>query len=222
MTRETETIDLREEADRLDSELDDLADKVARIDADAVADGGDDESEPDYETQAELEEAFEQVERKEQQLKGVLWAIEEYGDPAKCGAEKENGGTCQNPAESCPHHDTDPEPNPVEVTIGGLTTGEYAEVQDYTDTVRNQKIGFGENASVEGQGSIYFAAGGLVDAPFIKPESDLLQKSKALQNTVPQFKTWIETRVDEKTTPDVEMGNFGERLEAAQERMEGT
>ncbi|SIR99629.1 hypothetical protein SAMN05421858_5047 [Haladaptatus litoreus] len=214
MPRNTETIDLREEADRIDSELDEIAEKVARLNDEADED---DEDDANAELVGEIEESFEKVDQLERELVGVHWALDEWGDN-RCGAEKDDGGTCQNPADSCPHHDS--VGGTVELTIGGLTTGEFADVQDRTNTARNEKVGWGSDPSVEAAGSIFQAAKGLVDADFLSDDPEFFEKQQLVSNSAPQFKEWLSARVDDLTTPNVDTGNFSERLERAQAKLE--
>lgn len=217
MTRNTETIDLQAEADRIDEELDDLAQELAELNHQLEEDeDAEDVSGPDVDLQEKLQES----DHLERLLAGVKWAIREWQGLGDCGADLENGGTCQNTAKSCPHHDN--ADSGVEVVVGGLTTGEYAEVQDRSETLRNQKIGWGEDASVQGMSSIYQAAAGLESAPPLDGRPSFEKKEAFLQDTPPQFKEWLSTKVNEKTTPDVDTGNFDQRLEAAMQEIEET
>lgn len=165
----TKTYTLADEAERLDEKLDRLADDAA---------------EREGEDTPESEETVAEAQRVEQQLVGVLWACDEFGDDAT-------------------------------ITVGDLSTGDLARVQDYTQDVRQQRSGGATNRSVAGAHRIFFCAAGIVDAPFIDEDASFEDKAVAVRNLKPQCTTWLEDRVDDLSTPDVELGNgFAARVAA--------
>lgn len=176
MPRTTRTYDLQDEADRLDDELDALAEEAADADPESAA----------------REEAAAEAMLVEQQFVGVRWALDPPADETR------------EPYE--------------EVTLGALTTGEYARVTDRLDAARQERVGFGpDGGAMEGAGRVFFAAAGLVDAPFVDADADFEAKAQAVNDLPPQFTRWLEARVDDLTTPDVDVGNgFEARLAAKQ------
>lgn len=133
------------------------------------------------------EEAVQRGNMLEQQYVGVKWALDEFE------------GT--------------------EVTLGGLTAGEYIEVGDVTERHRKSaEKHFGPNAPTGNARRMYYAAAGLIDGPFVDEEitshTRVTEKAQEINGLAPQFMHWIEQRVDELTTPDVEGNGFGEQLEA--------
>jgi len=104
MPRTTQTYDLREEYNRIDNELDELADEVA-----ALGEGS-----PMY--QPKLEEAA----TLERQLAGLEWALTDPDDDT----EDDPAVTVEGDHDDRPYE---------EVTVGSLSAGEYAEVRDTLD-----------------------------------------------------------------------------------------
>jgi len=168
MPRTTTTYELREEYNRIDTELDNLADTVADLD----------DSNPLVE--AKLEEAS----TLERQLAGLEWALTDPDDDA--------------PDDNRPYG---------EVTVGALSTGEYAEVRDTLDGDTDPNMGRA------GSSEILFAAMGLVDAPFIDDDADFNAKIRTVADELPpHFHEWLRGRVDEISTPDIEGNGFAQRL----------
>lgn len=93
----------------------------------------------------------------------------------------------------------------AEITLGALTTGEYARVSDYTTDAANEQVG--GPTSVEGASQIFFVAAGLVDAPFVDDSAGFEDRCAAVRGLPPQITRWLESQVDELTTPDVDLGN---------------
>ncbi|ELY76670.1 hypothetical protein [Natrinema gari] len=184
MPRYTETYDLSEEKERLDSELDELADRTSEIEQ--QMDDLDDDEEL---TQGQLHEYRESVQegnRLEQMYAGVQWALDPDGDrePIK------------------------------EVTLGSLTAGEYAEVGDRLQAVKQGKVGWGRNPDLDNARRNMFAGACLQDAPFLDEEDpDLEAKIHAVTDLAPAFIHWLEERGDELTTPQVEGNGFRKRVE---------
>jgi len=99
------------------------------------------------------------------------------------------------------------------VTVGALTAGEYAQVQDHVAEAQDH---VGDSAGMGAQ-QIAMAAAGVVEGPFLDedvPEgvAGFAQRREAVSDLPPQFVMWLETAVDEQTTPEVEVGNFAQRL----------
>jgi hypothetical protein len=170
MTRRTETIDLEAEAERLDQELDELADEAAAADSDSD----------------EYEELREQARALEQQLVGVKWALNPSPDEGRERVES--------------------------VTIGEVLTGDYARVEDRSRDVQRQRVGRGEDSSVSGAQRVFFVAAGLQDADFLDAGADFDAKARAVNQLAPQFTTFLEDRIDDLSTPDVDVGNFEARV----------
>lgn len=92
-----------------------------------------------------------------------------------------------------------------EVTLGGLTAGEYARVGDRTLDAQAEQIGGA--SSTEYASGILFTAAGVVDAPFLDEGAGFEVKAMAVRELSPQFQSWLESEVDDLTTPDVDLGN---------------
>lgn len=99
----------------------------------------------------------------------------------------------------------------AEVTVGGLTTGEYAQAQDRVADDQASRVGGG---STEGASRVYFVASGLVAAPFIDAENPLDKRVTAVSNLPPQVTTWLEHAIDEATVPADPGNSFKERVRA--------
>ncbi|GAA0200257.1 hypothetical protein ACFFQF_00920 [Haladaptatus pallidirubidus] len=254
MPRKTETIDLREEFDKIDSELDEIAYEVAKTNAEYDED---ETTEQEEATLArELNGLLDRRDQLERELAGVQWAIDQWGAETPTAAETWNEWdkqawldqnyetraqyvrdgrvddfldkieaveTSQNVKDAVESRRSNRiDDDSVTITIGALTTGEFADVQDRTESLRNQMVGMGDDPVVQGAGSIYRTAAGLIDAPPIDADTDLPQKTAVIRETPPHFKEWLEGRVSEFSTPDVDVGNFNERLQRAQEDLETT
>jgi len=183
MPRNTKTFDLEEERQRINEELDELADKEAE---DIKAE----ETEGETPTgKFDRQDRREEAQRLDQMLVGVNWAL--------------------NPSE-----EEDVEPI-EEVTLAALTAGEYGLVSDFvSNDVQSVKRRFGDNINPQQSGRIIFAAGGVVEAPFISEDSrGLDDKISDVKELAPQFVYWLEQRVDELTTPEVEGNGFATRVE---------
>lgn len=135
-------------------------------------------------------EATEEATLVEQQLVGVRWAL---------------------------HPDSEDRDPYESITLGGLTTGEYAHVADRVEAARQERVGFGhDDGSVAGVGQVFFVAAGLVDAPFLD-DTGFDAKARAVNQLPPQFTRWLEARVDDLTTPTVDVGNSFEQRVAAKQ-----
>jgi len=104
----------------------------------------------------------------------------------------------------------------AEVTVGGLTTGEMAEVRDRTAAARNEAAQFGGHGQVDGAASTFFVAAGVLDAPFVDGDASVDALTSVVASELhPQFTQWLEAKVDEETSVDA--GNvtpFAERVAA--------
>jgi hypothetical protein len=102
------------------------------------------------------------------------------------------------------------------VTVRGLTAGEFGRVEDRVDAARARRD---DGASMQGYHRVVYAAAGLVEAPFFKPddvanppwdERTARQQLDAKIETVAGLNIglakWLYSRVDEETTPDA--GNW--------------
>ncbi|MHC3439552.1 hypothetical protein ACYJ1Y_16040 [Natrialbaceae archaeon A-gly3] len=130
-------------------------------------------------------EAVQEGNRAEQMYAGVQWAL----DP-----------------------DDDHEPI-EEVTIGSLTAGEYAEVGDRLQALKNSKVGWGQNPDLSNARRNMFAAACLQEAPFIDEGDGFEAKARAVTQLAPSFIYWLEEKGDELTTPRVEGNGFRTRVE---------
>ena len=143
----------------------------------------------------ERQERREEAQRLEQMLVGVEWAL--------------------NP-------DSDDDIDPIdEVTLGALNAAEYGLVSDYMAEQIDQFQGPTEDRRGEQMRRAIFAAGAIIEAPFIDDDvrnSNIKEKYKAVAMLAPQFVYWLEQRGDELTTPEVEGNGFAKRVaEKAQE-----
>lgn len=95
------------------------------------------------------------------------------------------------------------------VTIRGLTAGDQAQL---LDRIAAKRESMGQD-SLPGYRRNVFAAGGLVDAPFVDSDADLETRIQAVADQPPGVAVWLQTLVNQKTTLD--QGNWtplGERL----------
>jgi hypothetical protein len=99
----------------------------------------------------------------------------------------------------------------AEVTVGEVLTGDFAEIEDRARDVQRQRVGRGDDSSVSGAERVFFVAAGLVDAPFLDDDS-FEAGAQAVSELRPPFTAWLEDRIDDLSTPDVDVGNFEERL----------
>ena len=162
----------------------DLEAEAQRLD-ERLDDLADEAAETDSDTQ-EYEDLRAKARMVEQKLVGVKWAL--------------------NP-------DSDEQRTPTrEVTIGEVLTGDYAQVEDRSRDVQRQRVGRGEDSSVSGAQRVFFVAAGLQAADFLDAGADFEAKANAVNQLAPQFTTYLEDRIDELSTPDVDVGNFEERV----------
>jgi hypothetical protein len=163
----------------------DLQEEEERIDEELDR-AADEAAEADDGTQVH-QKAVARGERLERELAGVQWAL-------------------------YPDEEEDREPY-EEVTLGALNAREYGEIGDRVKTAMNKSAGYGSDlTSTDGVAQIFFVAGGLVDAPFIGEEAGFEQKAQAVGDLAPQFATYLQERVDELSTPDVEGNGFAQRV----------
>lgn len=148
-------------------------------------------------TEQEREQAAIRGQEIEQHLVGVHWAL--------------------HPGENEGRESYD------EITLGALTAGEQAQAADRAQTAENQQVGHGDSVSVANASRIFFAAAGVVDAPFLDDSAGYEATVRVLRECNPQFVHWIEDRVDDLTTPDVDLGNgFAARLAEKRSDAEGS
>jgi hypothetical protein len=104
----------------------------------------------------------------------------------------------------------------AEVRVGGLTTGEMAEVRDRTAAAREESKQFGGHGQVDGAATTFYTAAGVLDAPFVDGTASVDALAPTVANELhPQFTQWLESRIDDVTS--VDSGNvtpFAERLAA--------
>jgi hypothetical protein len=177
MPIETATYDLTEERERLEDEMDEVADEAAELY---------EEEWSNTQRKQDYQELVADGQMLEQQYVGVQWALDKWDEP--------------------------------EVTVGGLTAGEYTEVGDLTGAHKQAaQERLGSNVSTASTRRLFYAAAGVVDAPFVGDEigadTRLEEKVQCVNQLSPQFMHWLEERVDDLTTPDVEGNGFGKRLE---------
>jgi hypothetical protein len=99
----------------------------------------------------------------------------------------------------------------AEVTVGEVLTGDFAEIEDRARDVQQQRVGRGDNSSVSGAERVFFVAAGLVNAPFLDDDS-FEARAQAVSELRPPFTAWLEDQIDDLSTPDVDVGNFEDRL----------
>jgi vacuolar-type H+-ATPase subunit I/STV1 len=187
MARRTTTIDLSEEVQRLDQRLDDLAEETAQVETRL------DELEDDDRTDSA---AYQQAEDEYQDLREEAAQLERYLVGATAALNPD-----------------DAEREPVEeVTVGEVLTGDFAEIEDRARDVQRQRVGRGDDSSVSGAERVFFVAAGLVDAPFLEDDS-FEARAQAVSELRPQFTAWLEDQIDDLSTPDVDVGNFEDRVE---------
>lgn len=140
--------------------------------------------------ESKLEELTDEGNSVEQELAGVKWALN-------------------------PDEDEDREPY-EEITLGSLTAGEYARVGDYTIGIKNlNQDKVSKHMEAENARRTVFAAAGIAEAPFLETteNTELYEKYQEVSRKLsPQFVYWIEQRVDELTSPDVEGNGFAARV----------
>jgi len=156
MTLGRETLTLSEERQRLDTRLEDLADKIVQADDPAT-----------------LRSVGAQIETR---LSGVVYLADKHGADTT-------------------------------VTVRGLTAGDYAEVEDRLAQMRAEA----GQEELPGASTNLFAAGGLVDAPFIGEDNPPLEDRLAAVADQPVgVAKWLESRVNDCTTVE---GNGFRRLD---------
>lgn len=167
MNFEPTTYTIRDERDRIDEQLDELAEKAASADDERT-----------------IQRFQQQAAELQHQLNGLDQLIDEYGPEAT-------------------------------VTVEGLTTGGYAQVQD--DIAQGTAPG----ESSPGARRNMIVGTGLVDAPFLE-DTDADDRTATLARVaeLPIGVTlWLEDRIDEETTGD--KGNSKSFAERVREKEEG-
>ena len=148
----------------------------------------------DPDTPAEEQERAEAAEAgnmAEQMLAGVRWAL--------------------NPR---PNEDRQPY---TEITLSGLTAGEYAEVGDYAQGLKEMnQTKVSKHMGAEQARRNVFAAAGVESAPFLdESDTELYDRYRVVRSLPsPQFVVWIEQQVDDLTSPPVEGNGFAARVAA--------
>lgn len=104
----------------------------------------------------------------------------------------------------------------AEVAFEAVDTGTRAEVRDYNNDLRSTTVG--GPSSTDGVGEIYYTAGGIASAPFVDEGAGIEATVAALSSLPSHFADWLNHRVNETSTPEVDIPNFGERLEAKREQ----
>jgi len=165
----------------------DLAEEVQRLDQ-RLDDLADDARGLDEDSD-EYQEIREEAARVERHLVGVKDALQPSSD-----AERERV---------------------EEVTVGEVLTGDFAEIEDRARDVQRQRVSRGDDSSVSGAERVFFVAAGLVDAPFLEDDS-FESRANAVSELRPPFTAWLEDQIDDLSTPDVDVGNFEDRLETTQ------
>ncbi|PHQ46359.1 hypothetical protein DJ68_07840 [Halorubrum sp. C3] len=167
-----------------------LEDEAERLEAKAnrLADEAADTDPDTAEAERELTETVEEGNNVEQMLVGVRWALSPES-----------------------HEDRAPY---TEVTLSGLTAGEYADVGDYTQGIKelNQSKVSKHMGATQARRNI-FAAAGVESAPFLDDgDTELYDRYRVVRTLNPQFVFWIEQQVDDLTTPEVEGNEFAARV----------
>lgn len=131
------------------------------------------------------------------------------------------GETSDNATESAPDPASTRTDGAVTVTLGGLTAGEYARVADLVSAASQQRVGFaqGGGPARQGQSRNVFVAAGTVSAPWIESGMDLEAQADAVGDLSPNFVEWLETQINDLTTPPESVGNdFGDRVAQAMDQ----
>lgn len=156
MPLRTKTVDLKEEADRLQAELETLREKAAEMD--------------------EVPEVLIHAgERLQTQLRGVEWAQAAHEDD-----------------------DVDVWDADVEtVTLGGLTGGEFAALED---TIAADVAARGHDGPTNGANRVHLVAAGTVDAPYHDPEAPLTERVATASKLPLAYQKWVEATVNDLTS----------------------
>jgi len=184
MPRNTTTINIDEEIDRIETEREQLAADVAAIRED-VADT-DEESEGKEERLQDNTEYVQKVQRGstlDTHLSALYWARDGRGDPGHDGWGED-----------------------ATVTLGAMNTGEHAEIRDRLSAARNERVGLGDSDD-EGMADIFQVAGALVDAPFLDGSEDFEATVEMVRELPPQFSTYLKTKANELSSLGLDEGN---------------
>lgn len=143
-----------------------------------------------------LNEEVQRLEDRADELDDVLEDVED-GNPAAEPLQSERGGLetvlegvrwardDAFEADFAPQWDEDVD----EITFGGLTAGELAQLED----------DIGTNGGGSGAARIYQVAKGTVDAPYIDKDADEDQRIGAVSGLPGPFVKWAESRIDQLT-----------------------
>jgi len=103
----------------------------------------------------------------------------------------------------------------AEVTLGDPDTGDMANVTDRSLDAKRSQIGRGDNPSVVGVQQVFYVAAGVIDAPFVDKSAGFEDTVRAVRGLKPQFTGWLESRIDDLSEPEVDLGNdYSERVQA--------
>lgn len=92
------------------------------------------------------------------------------------------------------------------VSVGGLTTGEHGRVGDRVADARSEQVGRGTEPSMAGVTRIFWVAMGTVEAPFFDDGAGFEGRVAAVRELPPELTSWLEHRINEKTTVGADTG----------------
>lgn len=169
----TRTYDLREERDRIDSELDGVAEDVAALEAGNPL----------------LEQRAQRGRELERQWVGLQWALN--ADAAGDERDRDVYGS---------------------VTIEELTAGTYLRAGSRAEA-DTAELDVPNGTDIQ---RLYRVASAIEDADFLSDDPDFDETLVTVAELKPQFFAWLESRVDDVSTPEVEGNGFAARVAAAE------
>jgi len=182
MPRNTTTIDIDEEINRIERERRELAADAAAIEEDlAEASDGDKDVQPG--NHPEYVQSVQRGRTLDTHLSALYWARDGRGDPTHDGWGED-----------------------ATVTLGAMNTGEHAEIRDRLSAARNERVGLGDSDD-EGMSEIFRVAGSLVDAPFLDGSEDFEATVAMVRELPPQFSTYLKTKANEISSLGLDEGN---------------
>lgn len=100
----------------------------------------------------------------------------------------------------------------AEVTVGGLTKGEIATVNDTSKADAQRVIGAGDDQPTDGVESVRRVGMGLRDAPELPDNASFEQRVAFVRDLQPQFGSWLELHVNKETSYEGNSKSFLERV----------
>lgn len=109
----------------------------------------------------------------------------------------------------------------AEFVLGGLTTAEFAHVQDRVGDLKQETVT--ATGSVEGAGTVFYVAQGVHSAPFADADDAFEDICEAVHALPPQLTQWLEGEIEDLTTVGEREGNsFARRVKEKTESYHGT